>query len=130
MSQRKCPSCGAMQQAKSKFCSECGSQIKDKNFVYEDFMEYVSGLHCTTCDSYGDAEYAADRNLTWWPYWIEDFIGTPKEEVICILENAEVVILEALLEAKPELRSEDEDDDLSYAGDWEKFKNEEQPNYR
>lgn len=105
----------------AKFCPACGSQIKDKDFHYDNFMEYVTGLHSTTTDSYGDAEYASGRNLTWWPYWNNDFIGAPKEDVILIGENAEVVLLVALLEAKPELKNEE--DEIPYGeDDWEKLK--------
>ena len=116
----------------AKFCSACGSQIADKKFDAEAFMDYVRDLMNTTCDSYGDAEYAGGRNFTWWPYWIGDFIGAPKEDVIVMAENAEVTILAALIEAKPELKSEDDDYFVNetFWDDWEEFKNNKQPNYR
>lgn len=115
----------------AKYCSECGSQISDKKFLYDEFKEYVSNLHCTTCDSYGDAEYAAGRNLIWWPYWTNDFIGAPKEEVIYIAESAEQVLLDALLDAKPELKDPDEDTyESDFPSDWERFKNNNPPTYR
>ena len=103
----------------AKYCSDCGREIKDREFVYENFMFYVKELHSTTSDSYGDAEYAAGRELNWWPYWTADFIGAPKEEIIFIPENAEVVLLAALLDAKPELKIEDFN-----CSEWEDFKNE------
>lgn len=112
----------------AKFCSDCGKQLKDKLFNSEKFMEYVCGLHSTTCDSYGDAEETSTRSLMWWPYWLDDFIGAPKEDVILIAENAEAVLLAALLEAKPELKSEEDEDFIN--SDWEQFKEEKQPGYR
>jgi hypothetical protein len=112
----------------AKFCSECGKQIADKQFDHEEFMDYIRGLHSSTCDSYGEAEYVAGRHLTWWPFGSGNFIGAPKEEVIYIAEYAEVVLLSALFDAKPELRTGDDDDfDL---GDWKDFKKEIQPTYR
>lgn len=106
----------------AKYCSKCGHQISDKSFDPEEFMEYVCSLHSSTCDSYGDAEYAGGRHLKWWPYWTEEFIGAPKEDIIYIGENAEVVLLEALLDEKPEILIE-KDYLPSYTGDWEEFKN-------
>lgn len=112
----------------SKFCAECGRKLADKTFHPEAFMEYIISLNGCTCDSYGDAEYAGDRELTWWPYWITDFVGAPKEEVIVIAENAEAVLLAALLEAKPELKSPLTNDfELT---DWDEFRNNIQPNYQ
>ena len=110
----------------AKFCSDCGGQISDKEFGSEDFKRYVCELVGSTCDSYGDAEYAAGRTFTWWP-WSNDFIGAPKEEVIHITDQAEVVLLAALLEAKPELKDTD-DTDFSFCG-WDEFKNDKQPTY-
>lgn len=126
---KKCCRESLIANKEAKFCSDCGSQIKDKAFDYEQFMEYVIGLHNTTCDSYGDAEWAGGRDLTWWPYWIGDFIGAPKEDVILIAECAEVVLLAALLDAKPELKNEE--DEIPFGSDdWERFKKEDQPEYR
>lgn len=105
----------------AKFCSDCGSQISDKDFDPEDFMEYITSLHSSTCDSYGDAEYAGGRHLKWWPYWNEDFIGAPKEDIIYIGENAELVLLDALLDAKPELRTQ-LGVDGEYDTEWAAFK--------
>jgi hypothetical protein len=114
----------------AKFCSACGKQIADKKFRYEDFKDYVCKLPGSTCDSYGEAEGTADRpNFAWWPWWIGDFVGTPKEEVIVIPEQGEVVLLAALLEAKPELRDETDDETDFGLCDWDEFKNNKQPNY-
>jgi hypothetical protein len=113
----------------AKFCSECGGQIVDKKFNCDQFMEYVSNLHASTCDSYGEAEWTTTREMTWWPWWSEEFIGAPKEDIIYIGESAESVLLMALLEAKPELQNHE--DPRSYDGnDWDSFKNEVQPTYR
>jgi hypothetical protein len=91
----------------AKFCFTCGKQIVDKQFDAEQFMRYICKLVGSTYDSYGDAEDTSTRKLAWWPYWIGDFIGAPKEEVIFMAENAEETLLCALLEAKPELKVED-----------------------
>lgn len=117
----------------AKFCSSCGGRLLDKTFDADEFMEYVCNLHNTTCDSYGDAEDTSTRNLTWYPFWGTDFIGTPKEEVICIAENAEVVLLDALVEAMPALKAASNDADVnrsSFETAWERFKRDEQPSYR
>lgn len=104
------------------------SSISEEEFDYEEFQEYVSGLHCTTADSYSEAEHANGNRLNWWPFWTADFIGASKEETIFIGENAEVILLQALLEAKPELLDEDQDE--GYLTDWESFKNNNQSVYR
>lgn len=114
----------------AKFCSTCGKQISDKKFDYEKFKDYVCNLTSSTCDNYGDAEDTSTRQLTWWPWWVGDFIGAPKEDVIFIAEQGEVVLLAALLEAKPELKNPgDEETDFSFC-EWDKFKRNEQPAYR
>jgi hypothetical protein len=113
----------------TKFCSECGNQICDKKFDHGDFMSFVHDLHCSTCDSYGEAEYASGRYMTWYPYWNDDFIGAPKEDVIYIAELAEVILLAALYDAKPELRINHLNDDFD-CSEWKSFSNEIQPNYR
>ena len=113
----------------AKFCSGCGRQILNKEFHYHQFMEYVFNLHSSTCDSYGEAEWAAGKDLHWWPWGTDRFIGAPKEDVIYIAENAEVILLAALLDAKPELQSEIYQ--LPFGSrDWDFFKNENPPNYR
>jgi hypothetical protein len=115
----------------AKFCSTCGSQISDKEFDAQEFMEYVCGLMNTTCDSYGEAEWTSQKeHMAWWPYWVGEFIGAPKEEVIYMAENAEVTLLAALLEAKPELKNDSADDvNETHWGDWDDFRNERQPSY-
>lgn len=123
---KKCCREALISNKEAKFCSECGSQIKDKGFDCEQFMEFVTNLHCTCCDSYGEAESTSQRDLCWWPYWNDDFIGAPKEEIIYIAENAEMVLLSAMLDAKPELNNGEYGDH----SDWLRFKNEEQPEYR
>lgn len=117
----------------AKFCFSCGERIVDKIFDDNEFMNYVCELHNTTSDSYGDAEETSTRDLTWWPFWGTEFIGTPKEEVICIAENAEIVLLDALVEAKPELKEAAENVNINhnfFESDWEKFKKDIQPSYK
>lgn len=111
------------------FCAVCGHRLADKKFDYEGFKDYVYNLTNTNCDTYGEAEGTATRQMTWWPWASGDFIGTPREEVIYIAEMAEQVLLAALLEAKPELVDPEDMTDFSYC-EWEKFKNEKQPEYR
>lgn len=124
----KCCTGTLISNKEAKFCTECGTRLLDKSFDYDGFMEYVTNLHYTITDSYGEAETTSTRDLAWWPFWTSDFIGAPKEDIIYIAENAEVVLLEALLEAKPELRQGN--DDLMGVSDWEEFKKEQQPSYR
>lgn len=89
------------------FCSKCGKELQDAKFNSDDFTEYVRDLHGATADGYGEAEATPRRQFHWWPFWTRDFIGAPKEEIIYIPENAEYVVLGALLDAKPELRTND-----------------------
>jgi hypothetical protein len=115
--------------SKAKFCSICGCRLLDKEFHPQDFIEYIRELQNSTCDDYGESEYCGDRKMTWWPWWAGDLIGAPKEDVIYIAENAEVILLHALLEARPELYTGDLEDYISDT-EWEKFKNNQQPSYR
>lgn len=107
------------------YCPKCGKRITDKEFNYEEFQSYIVNLHGSTCESYGDAEDAGDRVLTWWPFWINDFIGAPKEEVIHLQEYAELILLAALLDAKPELKNKDSENYMNDYGceKWEQYKN-------
>ncbi len=115
----------------ANFCMFCRAPLHESRFDYQEFMDYVKGLHATICDSYGEAEGTKDRDMAWWPWGWEDFIGAPKEEVIYIAENAESILLMALLEAKPELANSEQDQDLVlHAADWEEFRVEKQPTYR
>jgi hypothetical protein len=92
-----------------------------------DFQERICNLHNTTCDTYGEAEQTKDRHLSWWPFWAANFPEAVKNgSVIWIGENAEHILLQALLEAKPELQSEEYEDE-SYSTDWEQFKVGKQP---
>ena len=112
----------------AKFCAACGHQLADKKFDYDGFKDYVYNLTGSNCDTYGEAEDTSTRQMTWWPWASGDFIGTPREEVIYIAEMAEQVLLAALLEAKPELVDPEDETDFSYC-EWDKFKNEKQPEY-
>lgn len=112
----------------TKFCAECKEEIKDKPFDAEEFANYIVNLHQTTCDLYGDCEWANGRDLVWWPWAVRDLIGAPKEDVIFIAENAEGVLLAALLEVKPELNT-DPNYHPENDHDWKKFRAEIQPSY-
>lgn len=107
----------------AKYCLHCGDKIVDKKFDYEEFKDYVVNLMNATCDSYGNAEITSTRNLTWWPYQSFNIFGAPKEDIIQLSEYGEIFLLLALLDAKPELTS-DQDDETSEITfeDWEKFK--------
>lgn len=109
--------------AAAKFCATCGKSLADAKFDETCFMEFVTDLHARDCDAYGEAEYACDRRFMFWPFRAEALLGAKKNEYVLISENAEVVIRDALLEAKPELV------DLTveryvpdYKSDWEKIK--------
>jgi len=106
---------------KACFCNTCNQEIVDEPFVEDEFMDYIRKLHNTTCDTYGEAESTSRRDMTWWPWWTNDFIGASKDEIIHIPENAEQVLCAALLEAKPELATNDPDWDFSDT-DWNGFK--------
>ncbi len=115
---------------KANFCKGCGKAIANKQFDPAEFRDFVVGLHNTTCDSYGDAEWTSTRErMAWWPWSIREFIHAPKDSVIYIAENGEHILLEALYEAKPELKGA-EDDYQNYASpDWDAFKAGKQPSY-
>ncbi len=108
----------------ANFCSNCGSQLKDKEFDPDYFMQFISELHNTDCDSYGESEYANGEAFSWYPFQTGAFIGAPKKSIIYIAEKAEVVLLCALFDAKPELKKLDYKND-----DWLSFKKGKQPSY-
>ena len=112
---------------KAKFCAQCGSHIKDKEFDEERFMEYVLELQNSTCDSYGEAEWAHERSFAWWPWSIREFLDAPRDSLIMIAENAEHVMLDALYDAMPELKPSGS---MRSNSDYEKFKEDKQPSYR
>lgn len=116
---------------KASFCSTCGKAIMDKKFDAEAFCRFITDLHGTDCNSYREAEHANGRQFTWWPWQSDDFIGAPKKDVIWIAEKAEYVLLYALLDAKPELRNNEVDEDYYLArADWERFKAGKPPTYK
>lgn len=119
-----------MIQPRANFCTSCGCVIADREFRYYEFTDYVSHLHTATTDSYGESERAVDRSFAWYPFWTQDFIGAPKEDVIFIAEDAQDVLVNALLEAKPELRDPQQDRNFVESIDWKQFKAEKQPEYR
>lgn len=120
------PCCKSALKDEKKFCPDCGTQVGGLEFSADEFAEYVTGIHSTTCDTYGEAEYTKTRpELTFWPWQGDNIIGVKKNEVIVINQNAEWVLLDALCECKPELRaSRDEADGYNeaYTSDWELVK--------
>jgi len=110
----------------AKLCASCGREI-NTCFDWEKFQSYIIDLHGANCDSWGDCEYAKDRDLVWWPFWTDAFIGTPKEEIVLIPENAEIILSIALIEAKPELGAIKDIAHGYHIADWEKFKANIQP---
>jgi hypothetical protein len=106
-----------------KFCSTCGAPLHEVTFDSDEFMEYVIGLHKTTCDSYGSAEDTVNRQFAFWPWRAEDIIGAAPDEVVFIAENGELVMLNALYESREDLRKLDanfaENHDDWRLSDWE-----------
>lgn len=106
----------------ARFCSSCGTRLEDKQFDCDDFMDFISNLHGSTCDSYGESEFANDRHFVWWPWTpMKKFLEAKRDSILCIPEHAEVVILNALHEVKPELFS-DQFDDRYAEKSWEELK--------
>ena len=101
---KECCSKSLVNDKDAKFCATCGSRLEDKKFDGDAFMDFIRDLHGSTCDSYGESEWANGRDFVWWPWCnIGNLIGAPKETVVIIPESAEECLLEALAEAKPEL---------------------------
>jgi hypothetical protein len=111
----------------AKFCSTCGLRLEDKAFDDQEYMAYIKSYHKTTCDSYGEDEYANDRELAWKPWGIKSFLDAPKESIIVIPDCAQATLTLALFDAKPELYVKDPCLDEEYfnrviAKDWLGFK--------
>jgi hypothetical protein len=113
----------------ANFCSVCGKPIENAEFSPIEFREYIKRLHASTCNDYGDAESCASRfQLSWWPWSLRELQDAEKDEIIWIAESAELVLLDALYDAKPELAKFAELDD-EFDSDWEQFKAGKQPHY-
>lgn len=111
----------------ANFCSFCGTRIQVVDYFDVDkFVEYVQNLHSSTCDSYGDGEWANERPLEWCPFG-SDFMNAEKSEVAFLYESAEVTLLYALLEANPEIKIEEHvlEDFERYSNHWKNIKREE-----
>lgn len=108
-------------------CPSCQNELKDQPFEAEEFQRFICDLHSTTADSYGEAEYGNGQHFEWYPWSIRNFMKFNPEEVIWIVESAELVLMDALIEAKPEL-ADDLEEDWS-RGVWFQFRNNEQPTY-
>ncbi len=121
-------------------CPKCGRELRDDEFDVYGFLEFVEGLHSTTCDSYGESEYFSNgttvhRQARFWPWSLDEFRDADKEQVVWIAENAEHVLLSALLEARPDLERQADDEckagDNWRCSDWtESFSKNKQPSYR
>lgn len=133
---RKC--CASYQsqriQEEFEYCPKCGRQLNDGSFDVYGFTEFIVELHNKDCDSYGDAEWFEGRDPAFWPWSFDEFLKADKSEVVYIAENAEHVLLAALLDAKPELKKwadEEIKEGDTWSRDWdEKFKKDKQPSYR
>ena len=121
----KCCTDSLIKDNNSKFCSSCGSVIKNYLFDEEEFVRTIKELHGADSDSYGESERANNRELIWNPFWNKHFLGAPKDSIIYIGENAEYILLEALAEAKPELNIEF----TNSSPEWKSFKQNRQPCY-
>jgi hypothetical protein len=107
----------------AKFCSACGTRLEDQQFDGDRFMDFICNLHGSTCDSYGESEYANDRHFIWWPWGLNKFLDADRKSILAIPEQAEGILLDALQEAKPELFVGQEPSDDRYAeSSWEKIK--------
>jgi hypothetical protein len=73
------------------FCMKCGGRLKSKSFDCEEFMDFITNLHNTDCDSYGESEFANGENLNWNPWTSFTFMKASRKSIIYIVENAEKV---------------------------------------
>ena len=127
--------CDDAQKQDHAYCPKCGNKVQPEGFDVYGFTEFIVGLHNTDCDSYGDAEWFDDeREPKFWPWSFLEFLEADKSEVVYIAENAEHVLLAALLDAKPDLKrwadAEIKESD-TWSRDWdEMFKKNKQPSYR
>lgn len=103
------------EQGNVAFCSVCGTRLKPKEFNGDEFMEYITGLHNTTCDSYGEAESTSTRAFAYWPWRAHELLSASKDEIVFIGECAERVILDALFEVREDLRKKEIEDGVE---DW------------
>lgn len=119
-------------------CPKCGRSFTQDGFDVYGFTEFVTNLHGATADSYGEAEFFGQgdeaRDAAFWPWCFHEFLGADKSEVVWIAENAERVLLAALLDAKPDLKKwadEEIREGDSWSADWEReFKKGKQSSYR
>ncbi len=103
----------------TSFCPKCGSCLQP-NVMFDAtaFMDYVIGLHSTTCDSYGEAESTGKRDFAFWPWRAEEIVGASQDEIVLIGENAERVILDALYETREDLRKLEDRSDENEPDEW------------
>ncbi len=117
-----------------EYCPKCGRKLRPEGFDVYGFTEFVTELHNKDCDSYGEAEWFNGREPEFWPWSFSEFLTADKSEVIYIAENAEHVLLAALLDAKPDLKKRADQEIKegdTWSSDWdEKFKKDKQPSYR
>ncbi len=117
-----------------EYCPTCGLKLQPEGFDVYGFVEFIVGLHNKDCNSYGEAEWFQGRDPEFWPWSFGDFLEADKSEVIYIAENAEHVLLAALLDAKPDIKKwadEEIQEGDTWSRDWdEEFKKAKQPSYR
>lgn len=115
----------------SIFCSVCGTILDKGSFDPDGFMSYVTGLHKADCNDYGAQSEVNDRDLVWWPWLnIAELSKNSTDNTIYIVENAEKVLLAALLDNKPELIQEESiRKEYSVRFDWNEFKQNIQVDY-
>lgn len=100
---KKCCKAAKQKEAGFNFCPKCGSSLFDADSFDEDvFMEMIVSLHNATNDTYGEMEYANERDFAFRPYGANIFKNGGKD-VVCIPECAEEVLLLALSEAMPDV---------------------------
>jgi len=80
-----------------KYCPECGLRLVEVKFDWERFADWVDGLHGHPCDGIGDLE-----EFGLWSPWmgLNEFINTPKEEILYIAERFELFIVFAMDEKR------------------------------
>jgi hypothetical protein len=89
------------------YCSSCGKRLLPKAFNGTEFMEYITGLHNTTCDSYGESESTGKRDFAFWPWRAHELLTASKDEIVFIGECGDRVILDALFEIRKDLRDKE-----------------------
>lgn len=107
----------------SNYCPKCGNYLADLRFDWEEFVDMIQTLQNGDANSYGESETASGRRIAWAPWDTTNLFENKGEDVLIVSENAELVILAALLEAKPELNHDEIEVGMGQ-DDWETLKKE------